>query len=285
VDLLEPLFLLRVAISFVAASAVVASASVIAERYGPRRGGVIATLPSTLVVSTLFMGFNQGEAFVAEAAVQIPVMMGANSLFLALYVLAIPLGMWGAGLVALASWALIAAVFLTWPSPNVGFSVLLFTALTLGSFWWLNKKTPAHLPSIKIQYTPLQVAARGLLAGTVVASALVLARIGGPVWGGVFTPAPAIFLSTMWILHRSQGARFASSMARSMCLAGFIPMLYAVVVALSFVAFGMFWATLLAYGLAIPAAVAVSKILKRLAKPAVGEKQEAVAAAPPIAAK
>ena len=66
----------------------------------------------------------------------------------------------------------------------------------------------------------------------------------------------------MWIFHRTHGPAFASSVARSMCLSGFIPMLYATVVCLAFVPLGILWGSVLAYALAIPTTYAVSGSLK-----------------------
>lgn len=271
---MDALFWTRVGLSFTVASTVVAVASVLAERYGPRIGGIIATLPTTIVVNTLFMSWIHDPVFTSGAMVQTVVMMGANSVFLALYVLAIPLGWWRAGLVALGGWAAIAAVLLNFPSPFIWVSVALFTLLTVASFLWLDRKVAADTVAVKTRNTPLQIAARGLLAGAVVANAQILANALGPVWGGIFVPAPAIFLSTMWIFHRTQGGAFAGSVARSMCLAGFIPMIYATVVSLSFPTLGIWWGSLLAFALSLPVASAVSGGLKWFQKR--GSKRAAV---------
>lgn len=274
---MDALFLARVGLSFLVAAAAVALATVLAERHGPRIGGIIATLPTTIVVNTLFMSWIHDPSFTSEAMVQTVVMMGANSLFLAIYVSAFALGWWRAGLVALAGWALVAGVLLSFPSPVIWASVLLFTAFTLAAFVWVDRRVAPDTRAAKVHLTPLQIAARGLLAGAVVANAQVLAAFLGPVWGGIFVPAPAIFLSTMWIFHRTHGGAFAGSVARAMCLSGFVPMTYATVVTLTFPALGVWWGTLLAFASTVPVTVAVSEALKRMQ--ARGEKRKAAAAA------
>ena len=66
----------------------------------------------------------------------------------------------------------------------------------------------------RVRYTPPQILARVAFAGTVVAVSVVVARFAGPYWTGLFSTFPAVMLSTLVILHVTQGRAFASATAK-----------------------------------------------------------------------
>ena len=59
-------------------------------------------------------------------------------------------------------------------------------------------------------------ALRILLAGTVIAGAVVAAHEAGAVWGGVLSMFPAMFTSTLYMLSKSQGYKFTQAFARQL---------------------------------------------------------------------
>jgi hypothetical protein len=57
-------------------------------------------------------------------------------------------------------------------------------------------------------------AIRFITGGTVIAAAVLAARILGPVWGGVVSSLPALLGSVLYFLNKSQGDKFLEGFLR-----------------------------------------------------------------------
>lgn len=230
---MDPAFALRVAASFLTAGLVVTLAGWLAERLGPRAGGLLAALPSLVIVAYLFIGLQEGGAFVSDAANAFPSTMAANVLFLGAFALLAPLGLaraalgafplWAASLVLLERTAL-AAVY------GAGFTVYLGTLAAAAAAFHLTRHHPTAAPSQAnphVPTTPRLRALRFLLAGTAAATALLLARTAGPTIGGLASGAPVIFASTMIFTHRSLGPGATRRIGGAMIGGSFTPVAFA----------------------------------------------------------
>ena len=65
-------FVLRVVASFVVAGVWIGAATMISERYGSKVGGLVGNLPSTVVVSFIFITLTQDLSFALVASVAYP---------------------------------------------------------------------------------------------------------------------------------------------------------------------------------------------------------------------
>jgi hypothetical protein len=89
------------------------------------------------------------------------------------------------------------------------------------------------------------------VGGLWVVSATVLAeklgpKVGGPLWGGVFSMFPAMFLSTMLVTYAAQGALFSAGVMKSAMLGGASVAVYAVVVRIVYMPLGIWLGALVA---------------------------------------
>lgn len=189
------------------------------ERWGGVRGGLLGTVPTTIVPASL--GF-QAQATTPEALRQalwaVPVGMLANALFLFAWraipprlppwslgrrlvaVLGLSLLGWGlaAGAMVLGLRALRAdGVSLLWPG------LLAAALLLLGGAW--ASTAPVKAPRGRRPVGPLTLCLRGSLAAGAIAAAVLVQGAGGEVLAGMLAVFPAIFLTAMVGLWLSQG--------------------------------------------------------------------------------
>ena len=198
------------------AAVVAILATVAIERLGGRLGGLIASVPSTIIPASLgFWWAAQEPAHFQDALFAVPGGMMVSGVFLyAWRVLPERLRSASPGrtilkvtILSLVLWCGCAAtlVFCLGLSPlpvsTVGpvlFGLLL--ALGISACW---RPPPAPRGQRKVGLATL--AARGLLAGSAIAVSVVLAEMGIPLVAGMASVFPAIFLTAMVSVSLSQG--------------------------------------------------------------------------------
>ena len=229
---MDPSFWLKLGLSFVVGSVWVTLTTVAAERYGSRVGGLIGGLPSTSLVSLLFIGLTQTPQAAAEAATIIPLVQGINSLFVVIYLQVVRHGLLRGLASALLAWFTLTSILVVSGMRSFWGSVvgwLLLAALCyLAVERWM--KVPSH-GGARASHAPAQIAYRALFGGAVIAFAVLMGKLGGPLYGGVFATFPAMFLSTLAVTYRSGGAEFSRAVAKALMISGVINVpLYAIVV-------------------------------------------------------
>ena len=234
-------------LSFVIAAAWVSMSTVVAERLGTRAGGVVATLPSTLVVALYFMSVEQGTGFAARVASAVPAEMGINAVLLALFVSFSGRGLPRALAAAFAGWAALSAVLFLADPHGMVLPLLAFAGPVAASAVWLRARHPYRQEAgSRISYTPREVDLRGLFAGAVISLAIVGSKLAGPVLGAILAVFPVIFTSTMVILYIRQGPTFTGATGTTMILGSVNVVAFAVIAAFTLPAWGAAWGTLAA---------------------------------------
>jgi hypothetical protein len=204
-------FAARVVASFVVAGVWIGTATVIAERYGNKVGGLVGNLPSTVVVSFIFVTLTQNLSYTVEAARAVPVGMTIDTVFILLFVLASRLGLAAAVVVSLAGWLSLAFAAHRMGLPSWWLGAALCVGSAAAAFLIMEKGLKLRtLGGKRVRYSPAQIAGRMVFAGAVVATSVVLAHTAGPYWTGLFSTFPAVMLSTLVILYLAQGREFSA---------------------------------------------------------------------------
>jgi uncharacterized membrane protein (GlpM family) len=203
-------------IPFALSALVVVLVTIIAEKYGTKTGGVIGTLPSTIIIAFLFIALDKGVWFAAESVAIVPAEMGINLVFLLLFTLLserkIPVALAG----SLLGWTILTIILIYTNVTSIIVSLALFLICFFITFIILDKKKKITAQTtIKVHYTPLKLLSRSLIAGTVIAIAVTFSNIG-VILSGIFSVFPAIFLSTMLISLKEHGSQFTGAMAKGM---------------------------------------------------------------------
>lgn len=241
-------FWLRVALSFVVGGISVTVFTVIAERLGSKIGGLIGSIPSILFVTFLFLGWTQGISFAVQATRAIPLGLMVCTISLFIFILTLFKGLKLAIFASFAAWFVFALPigFIQYDSWIGGITIAV--AAILVTFYILEHqvKTEFHEKSKK-PYTALQLLARALFSGGVVASAVTIGAFAGPFWGGLFAMFPARLISTMIILAMAQGLKFAQVTGKVLLLSSSNNIIYALAIFFTYPLYRLIWGTILSY--------------------------------------
>jgi len=255
-------FVIRVIVSFVVGGALIALFSLIAEKY-PRVGGVIIALPSTLVVSFVFIGLTQSATAASHAAIATLANLGPATLCLAGLIRVQkggrPISDILFGLTAgIIIWLVPAVVLVRIGVPNVMIAVMVFTLFLFPAAYFLRQKTDVKAPPVG-RYSFAHKLTRACVGGALIALSVWLAKTAGSTVGGVIASFPVVITTTILFIRSQRpvesiriiGKRLPDGMA---LLAGFT-----VLVIYSYPAFGVGWGTV--FSLAITVLLSFLRIL------------------------
>ena len=130
---MEPI-LVQAIIPFVLSALIVIIITVVAEKFGTKLGGILGTLPSTIVVAFIFIYINRGIDFAAQSVAVVPAEMGINILFLFFFTLLINRGIQTATIISLLIWAMMSAVLFLIDLQDIFISILIYTLSLAVSF-------------------------------------------------------------------------------------------------------------------------------------------------------
>lgn len=257
--------MLKVLLSFVVAGVWITLATIISERFGTKTGGLVGNLPSNILVSLLFIGWTQTAVFAAEAAKVIPFAMLIDAIFLFIYILAVKkYGSW-TPLIALAAWFLLALPIGAGGYNDILAGTLTYLLFTLTAFYFLERGMKIHsMGKTKKTYSFSELLFRAAVAGSAVAGAVIIAAAGGPVWGGIFSTFPAVMLSTMYLLTKSQGSAFAQATGKVMLPASANIIVYGLAVHLTYPIFGLVAGTAISYLAAVAFVLLLYPLMKKV---------------------
>jgi hypothetical protein len=245
---MEASFWLKLTLSFIVGSLWVTLSTLSAERFGSKVGGMIGGLPSTVVIALYFIGLTQSPQVAALATTVMPLAMGVNGLFMLAFLLLMPYGLWAAVLGALLVWLTGSSMLylldlqLFWAS-ILGWLILLATGYLAMEKWMKI----ASYGKVKITYPPSQLIWRALFGGVVIALAVLMGKLGGPLLGGIFGSFPAMFLSNLVISFNIAGASFTRAVGKSLFISGMVNVpLYEIAVRLLYPKLGLGSGTLVA---------------------------------------
>ena len=215
--------LLHISLSFLIGGAWVTMATMAADRFGSKLGGLLTGMPSIIVVMFLFIGLAQGSAAASEATTVVPMSFAINGPYLMVYVWLAGYGPVVALPAALLVWFLLAGGIVLLNIQNFPLSLAVWLTSLVVTYFVFNRFF--NIPSQgkqAVRYTKRQLLARGVISGGVVGFTVLMSKIGGPFYGGIFASFPAVYSSTLVITYLSGGAAFSQATAKAMMVSGFI---------------------------------------------------------------
>ena len=207
------------------------------EKFGGRTGGVLATIPTTIVPAALGMFSISGEAEFAQSMSIVPLGMMVNAIFLLVWIHApqrLGLSLVGTTILSLVVWMLIGSLGLLLSSElqSSGITALSFAISGLGflislGIWttWTSRPAPKGSRSVR----PSILVLRGSAAATAIGIAVWFSSLSYPFVSGLVSTFPAIFLTSMIALWLAQGQDVPQGAAGPMMLGGASVGVYAVV--------------------------------------------------------
>ena len=222
------------------------------EKFGGRTGGVLATIPTTIVPAALGMYSISGETEFAQSMSIVPLGMMVNAIFLLVWIHApqrFGLSLVGTTILSLIVWTLIGSLGLLVSSElqASGVDALTYAVSGLGllillGVWttWTSRPAPKGSRSVR----PSVLVLRGSAAATAIGIAVWFSSLSYPFVSGLVSTFPAIFLTSMIALWLAQGQDVPQGAAGPMMLGGASVGVYAVVAIVLFPMLGPFWVQL-----------------------------------------
>ncbi len=240
-------FTLKLILSFVIGGGYAILATVCADKLGTKIGGLITGLPSTVLFGLLFIAWTQNTQAAVEATTLLPATIGASCFFLISYVYFLRYSIWLSLLMAYIVWGVITYALLVVHLTNFIVAIVLFCISFFIAYIVIVKKIkPASAKGRPVQYTFPLLLFRGILTGTVIAFSVYIAKIGGPVIGGVFTTFPAMISSVLVINYLSHGPAFSLGVAKSTLFAWISTTIYVIIAYYTMIPLGLLGGTLVA---------------------------------------
>jgi hypothetical protein len=259
-------FIIRLFLSFIVAGTWVTLATVISERFGSKIGGLIGNLPANILVSMFFIGWINGPDYAAQTAITVESGMALASIYMFVLIALLKRHKVKAFLPALLIWFISALLLGSLNGHDIWLGVLFYFAVTIPLFWYAEKylAIKSVSKSVKIKYGPIELGTRALIAGGTVTTAVAIATLVGPSWGGIAATFPAVMTSTIWLMNRSQGADFARAVGKVMLLSSLNVVVYILGVHYLFPLYGIVIGTILSYALALAAVLFIYPLMKRV---------------------
>lgn len=222
--------LIQIVLPFFLSAIIVILITVIAEKYGTKIGGIIGTLPSTIIIAFVFIAINRGVEFASDSVAVVPAEMGINLIFLFTFVILAYKSILIALIGSFSIWTFLSSVLYFIRMENFFLSFLIYTVSIIATFIALEKiKKIKSVGRVKVHYTPKKIAIRGILTGTIISISVLLSNVD-EVLSGIFTVFPAILSSTMIITVKDHGPDFSSAIAKSMIFGSPSVMAYATII-------------------------------------------------------
>jgi uncharacterized membrane protein (GlpM family) len=247
-------FLFSLVLAFVIGSVWVTLVTVIAERAGSAIGGAIGGLPSTVASSFLLIGFTQSSDAVVQATTVYPLAFGVTCVFLLFYAFFAKRGFLVGFSVSLIAWFSVASLIFISGIRDFGLSLVGGVTISGGAYFVLAEKLRLeNLSGIQTHYSNRQLLGRATLAGSLVFLAVLLSQVLGTTIGGIFSAFPAVYTSTLYILHRNRGTVFSRAMTKPLLLSGVLTVIpYCIAVRYTYPVLGIWFGTVISYAVAAP---------------------------------
>ena len=254
--------LVQIVLSFFLGGLVISALTWLVPKLGSTVGGIVGSVPTTLVVALLFQGVIVSPDHAASAAIASLISLPLFGFFCLTFYFMSAFKFWPALLGACVVWLCAAApiVFAEITSFPLAFGLFVVISL-LCVFFFSRLPVRSALPR-PIEGPPSWgYVLRFFLSGGIVAFAVFLSLVAGQVWGGVFAAFPAAAMSTMIVLHRSEGCSFVAEYVKSLFFGAVLNSgVYITAVHYLYPALGLFLGTVLAYMMSLLCAYALYRL-------------------------
>ena len=228
------------------------------EKFGGFIGGVLGTVPSTIIPAAAGVYALEGHKALTDSMSVVPIGMLINGMFLGVWIILpkyiandtikLPFTV----IISLCTWAVLALLSLIIAREvtdgiisemMLGAIGLVLLAILAVMFNLKNRAAPKGENKVPIMILSI----RGIAAGLAIAACLVLAEIGLPFVAGLASAFPAIFLTSMVALWISQGQQVPQGAAAPMMLGGASVSVYALLAMWSLPTFGIILGSVIAW--------------------------------------
>lgn len=201
-------FILKWFLSLIIGSFWVVVSSTVAEKVSGRIGGLLVGLPSTAVISLMFIGLTQGVPAAQTASTIIPFSSGFYCYSFVTYLLLSKHKDFKTTLFGtLAVWFTF-SYLISYANPSLFLSMTVWLAMVMIAIYWVVKyvKIDKKVSRMKVKGSSLWF--KAFVTGFVISLVVLISKLAGPKWGGIFATFPALTISTLLVTIKSGGLEF-----------------------------------------------------------------------------
>lgn len=261
---MDSVFILKLVLSFIVGSLWITVGTVLAEKHGTKIGGLIAGLPSTILISLFFIAWTQSTRVAVDATTIVPIVGGINCLFVVTYIYLLRITFWIALGGALCVWALFSLVLV-----GIGFNSFIVSVISyvcLVAITHTIVERGLKIRSVEgrdLRYTPAIMIFRALLSGSVIVFAVLITKVGGPIIGGMFVMFPAMFVGMIFMTYFSHGPMFSAAVMKSSILGAISVVIYGIMVRYTYIPLGFIGGTTVSIIVSIASSYMIHECLMR----------------------
>lgn len=212
------LFIFKVFLSLLIGIVWVIVSTNIAERVSGKLGGLIVGLPSTAVISLLFVGLTQGTPAALTSSMIVPYSSGLYCFFFVTFLLLTKKGFKIGFIGSLIVWFIFAFVASKYPPNNLFESIIVWLTLVVSTIFWAVKKIHIDHRLIPKNIVSGPLWLKAVITGTVISLIVIISKVAGPRWGGILATFPALTISTILITIKSGGVEFTRLIAKNVLI-------------------------------------------------------------------
>jgi hypothetical protein len=246
IKMMTNVFMLQLLLTFVVGSLWIYLTVTVSARLGSKIGGFIGGLPSTALLSFFFIGLTQSPEIASEATTVFPLAYGITGVFLVVYASIVKKGFVMALFYALIIWLFLSSLVALASPKSFALILIIYAVVLFLSYYLLEARL--SVPSfvrVKINAPSKLTVVRSFFGGLTIVLAVLLAKLGGPVFGGIFAAFPAMFISILAITYKTYGVDYSKAMTKPLMITGMITIvIYAIAVRYLYVTAGLYIGTL-----------------------------------------
>jgi len=253
--MVSDILIVHIALGFITGGLVVAGVTAVADEYGASRGGFAGGLPTTGPVGLFFIGWSQSVGAAVQATSVFPMGFAITFTFLLFYALPARTSFWPRMAIALLLWLIISAAFAASGFGDFELCLAAAVLIVIVVFALRRRVGIGDVSGRPVKFAWSHFGLRVVIGGTVVATVVVLTQLAGPLVGGIFSAAPAVWTSTLFVADRTHGVQFTRSLTGSFMKTSMLTVMpYGVAARYFFPVAGIWWGTLFAFAVVSPAA-------------------------------
>lgn len=259
------LFLLQLMLTFFVGSLWIYLTVSASKRFGSKTGGFIGGLPSTALLSFFFIGLTQSPEIASQATTAFPLVYGITGLFLVVYAWLAKRDFVFPLFCALIIWLVLSSIVALLNPEYFVLNLIIYVFILFFSYYVLETKLRVvSIAAGKVYSTSKLTVIRSTFGGLIIVLAVLLAKLGGPVFGGIFAAFPAMFISTLAITYKAHGIDYSRAMSKPLLLTGMVTIvIYAIAVRYSYVTIGLYAGTVLSISVSAFSAYFTYYFIKR----------------------
>jgi len=246
--MITSIFLLQLLLTFLIGSCWIYFTVLAGLRFGSKTGGFIGGLPSTALLSFFFIGYTQSPEIASSVTTIFPLAIAVSGLFLVVYAMIARQGFLLALLSGLCFWFLLSTIIVFFRWHNFLANLAIYVIVMLFAYFMLEKfLLIKSIASDRSRHPEKHLVFRSVFGGLVVMLTVLIAKIGGPVFGGIIAAFPAMFISTLTISYKAHGIEFSRAMTKPLMVTGMITVaVYALALRYLYLYTGLYIGTFLA---------------------------------------